>query len=143
MVAGHWTPDVVRHGGGHALLTEAGAPSRCITWDELAAADPDALFVMPCGFTLADTARNWKALTSHPTWTTLRAVESGRVFTFDGNAYFNRPGPRLYRAVELVAQALNDGPLPVQDAAPWERQHGRPEQPMDSRVGGTSGSMAN
>jgi iron complex transport system substrate-binding protein len=143
MVAGHWTPDVVRHGGGHALLTEPGAPSRRISWDELAAADPDALFVMPCGFTLADTARNWKALTSHPTWTTLRAVESGCVFTFDGNAYFNRPAPRLYRAIELVSQALNDGPLPVQDAAPWERQHGRPEQPMDSRVSGTSGSMAN
>jgi iron complex transport system substrate-binding protein len=126
MVAGHWTPDVVRHGGGHALLTEPGAASRRIVWEELAAADPDALFVMPCGFTLAHTARNWEALTAHPQWEDLRAVQSGRVFVFDGNAYFNRPGPRLYRAAELVAQTLYPDAQTGQPAAPWERQRGRP-----------------
>ena len=143
MVAGHWTPDVVRHGGGHALLTEPGAPSRCIAWDELAAADPDVLFVMPCGFTLADTARNWEALTSHPTWPTLRAVQSDRVFTFDGNAYFNRPGPRLYRAAELVAQALYPDAEAGRPAADWERQRGRPETVQRRSDAEASGSMAN
>ncbi|PEN08044.1 cobalamin-binding protein [Longimonas halophila] len=141
MVAGHWTPDVVRHGGGHALLTEPGAPSCRIAWDELAAADPDALFVMPCGFTLADTARNWEAFTSHPTWSTLRAVQADRVFVFDGNAYFNRPGPRLYRAIELVAQALHADALPVQEAAPWERQQGRPAPTSMHADAETPGSM--
>lgn len=142
MVAGHWTPDVVRHGSGHALLTEPGVPSRRIAWDELAAADPDALFVIPCGFTLADTARNWEALTAHPTWSTLRAVQSGRVFAFDGNAYFNRPGPRLYRAAELVAQALYPDAEAGPAAAPWERQHGRPDPVARHSDGQASGSMA-
>lgn len=143
MVAGHWTPDVVRHGGGHALLTEPGAPSRRIAWDELAAADPDVLFVMPCGFTLVDTARNWEALTSHPAWPTLRAVQADRVFVFDGNAYFNRPGPRLYRAIELVAQALYPDAEAGPDAALWERQQGRPVSASAHADVEPPGSMAN
>lgn len=143
MVAGHWTPDVVRHGGGHALLTEPGAPSRRIAWEELATADPDALFVMPCGFTLADTARNWEALTAHPQWNDLRAIQSGRVFAFDGNAYFNRPGPRLYRAAELVAQALYPDAQTGRPAAPWERQRGRPVPETAHPDANEPGSMAN
>lgn len=128
MAAGHWTPDVVAQGGGHALLAEPGDASRTITWQALADADPDVLFVMPCGFTLSETARDWDALAAHPVWPTLRAVQADRVFVFDGNAYFNRPGPRLYRAVELVAEALypeNDraGAAP---ARPNEMQRGRP-----------------
>jgi iron complex transport system substrate-binding protein len=143
MVAGHWTPDVVRHGGGHALLTEPGAPSRCIAWEELAAADPDAIFVMPCGFTLADTAHNWKALTAHPQWRNLRAVQSEHVFTFDGNAYFNRPGPRLYRAAELVAQALHPDAPTGRPADPWERQRGRPTPETVHPDASGPGSMTN
>lgn len=143
MVAGHWTPDVVRHGGGHALLTEPGASSRRIAWDELAAADPDAIFVMPCGFTMDDTARNWNALTSHPTWSTLHAVQADRVFVFDGNAYFNRPGPRLYRAAELVAQALYPEANVGRAAAKWERQRGRPNPVARRSDAEASGSMAN
>lgn len=143
MVAGHWTPDVVAHGGGHALLTDAGDASRRMAWDELAAADPDALFVMPCGFTMTDTARNWEALTGHPTWNTLRAVQAGRVFCFDGNAYFNRPGPRLYRAAELVAQALYPDNAAGAPAAPWELQRGRPVPEHADLDPPAQGSMAN
>ena len=126
MVAGHWTPDVVAHGGGQPVLAEAGAASRRITWEALANADPDVIAVMPCGFSVEDTARDWQTLASHPTWQSLRAVQKNRVAVFDGNAYFNRPGPRLYRAAALIAYALYpdrvDGHIaPVQ---PWEMQRG-------------------
>ncbi len=36
----------------------------------------------------------------------MKAVRQGRVYLFDGNAYFNRPGPRLYRSIDLLAAAL-------------------------------------
>ena len=122
MVAGHWMPDVANHAGAQALVTEAGAPSQTIDWEDLRAADPDAIAVLPCGFTLDETVRDLSYLTDRDGWSDLSAVRNGRVFLFDGTAYFNRPGPRLYRSVALLADALHPGrgsldPPP----APWER----------------------
>ena len=107
MTAGHWTPDLVRHAGGRAMLSETGARSRRVEWSALREADPDVLAVMPCGFDLENTAAELSGLTERPGWGDLRAVGNGRVVLFDGNAYFNRPGPRLYRSAELLAAALH------------------------------------
>jgi iron complex transport system substrate-binding protein len=35
------------------------------------------------------------------------AVREGRVYVADGNAYFNRPGPRLVDSAELAAAAIH------------------------------------
>jgi iron complex transport system substrate-binding protein len=34
-------------------------------------------------------------------------VREGRVFLGDGNAYFNRPGPRVAETLEILAEALH------------------------------------
>lgn len=107
MTAGHWMPGLVELAGGRALLAEAGARSEYITWEAIQAADPDVLALIPCGFDLSQTQRDVHYLTSRPGWSALRAVQSGQVYMFDGNAYFNRPGPRLYRSIELMAHALH------------------------------------
>ena len=122
MTAGHWMPDLVAHAGGEAVLAEAGAPSRCARWEALRAADPDVLALMPCGFSLAETRRDLSFLTERDGWQDLKAVRAGRVYLFDGSAYFNRPGPRLYRSAELLAAALYPERLPARarDAEPWE-----------------------
>ena len=36
-------------------------------------------------------------------WAELRAVREGRVYLADGNQYFNRPGPRVAEALEIMA----------------------------------------
>ncbi|MGH2413025.1 MAG: ABC transporter substrate-binding protein, partial [Microcystaceae cyanobacterium] len=46
-------------------------------------------------------------LTQHPGWTKLRAVKNGKVFLTDGNAYFNRPGPRLVDSLEILAEIIH------------------------------------
>jgi iron complex transport system substrate-binding protein len=107
MTAGHWTPDLVEQAGGRAVLSEAGGRSRRADWNALRDADPDVLAVMPCGFDLEETAAELHGLTERPGWSELSAVRNGRVWLFDGNAYFNRPGPRLYRSAELMAAALH------------------------------------
>lgn len=122
MTAGHWAPDLVEMAGGRAVGAEDGAPSATVDWADLRAADPDVLAVMPCGFSLEETRRDLHYLTEREGWDQLRAVRNERVFLFDGNAYFNRPGPRLYRSIELVAAALHPplrGRLSVAD---WELQ---------------------
>jgi len=124
MTAGHWMPDVAEMAGARAVLAEKGTPSRVIEWDALRAADPDVLAILPCGFTLAETRRDLHYLTEREGWSDLRAVQSGRVVLLEGNAYFNRPGPRLYRSIELLAEAIHPDAVDAEALAiePWERQ---------------------
>lgn len=121
MVAGHWMPDIVEMAGGKAVLTEAGDASQTISFDALREADPDAIAILPCGFSIEHTRRDLSALTDRPGWSDLRAAQSGRVVLLDGNAYFNRPGPRLYRSIEVLAAALHEVPLRTPPAL-WEMQ---------------------
>ena len=133
MVAGHWMPDVVEMAGGRAVLAESGEPSRRVDWADLRAADPDVIVCMPCGFTIEETRRDLSSLTGRAGWASLTAVQNGRVALLDGNAYYNRPGPRLYRAVELLASVLYPD-LSVEPAPePWEREVlDRADRPSDA-----------
>ncbi|HKB05360.1 MAG TPA: cobalamin-binding protein [Gemmataceae bacterium] len=107
MAAGNWVPELVDLAGGEDLFGEAGKHSPWMTWEDLVRRDPDVIVVMPCGFDLARTKAELPALTGRPGWDDLKAVRSGRVWAADGNAYFNRPGPRLVEALEMLAEALH------------------------------------
>lgn len=122
MVAGHWMPDVVEMAGGRAIFGTAGEPTRRVDWAEVRAADPDVLAIMPCGFSVEETSRDLHYLTERDGWGELSAVQSGRVAVFDGNAYFNRPGPRLYRAIEVLASVVHPSISPRPPLADWERR---------------------
>ncbi|MCE9530834.1 MAG: cobalamin-binding protein [Planctomycetes bacterium] len=106
MAAGNWVPELVELGGGVNLFGEKGKHSPWMTFDDLYRHDPDVIVVLPCGFDLERTRREMPALTSKPGWDRLRAVRNGRVHVADGNAYFNRPGPRLVEALEMLAEAI-------------------------------------
>jgi iron complex transport system substrate-binding protein len=108
MSAGHWTPGLVELAGGEAVLGNPGANSRVLGWDEIAAADPDVVIVAPCGFDLNRTQREIAALPAEAarTFGSLRAVRADRAYAMDGNAYVNRPGPRLVDTAELFAAAI-------------------------------------
>ena len=104
MSAGHWIPELIEIAGGTPLLANAGANSRRLEWDEIAAADPEAVIVAPCGFDLSKTQCAIRELESLEVWRSLRARRTGRVLPMDGNAYMSRPGPRLVDATEIVAR---------------------------------------
>jgi iron complex transport system substrate-binding protein len=107
MAAGNWMPELVELAGGVNLFGEAGKHSPWMTWEQLAAADPDVIFVSPCGFDIPRTQQELGLLSGRPEWPRLQAVRSGRVFVADGNAYFNRPGPRLVESLEMLAEMLH------------------------------------
>jgi iron complex transport system substrate-binding protein len=109
MAAGNWMPELVELAGGVSLFGAAGKHAPYVTWEELLAADPDVIVVAPCGLDLARTRAEIPALTKRPEWTRLKAVRSGRVFVGDGNAFFNRPGPRLAETLEMLAEAVTPG----------------------------------
>jgi iron complex transport system substrate-binding protein len=129
MVAGHWMPDVVEMAGGRPVLSTEGEPTRRVDWDAFCETNPDVIACMPCGFTIEETRRDLHYLTERDGWDELAAVQNNRVALLDGNAYYNRPGVRLYRAIEVLASVLYPD-LDV-DAADWERVWLPAESPPD------------
>jgi len=110
MSGGHWTPGLLVRAGGEPLLAHPGANSQVVPWGAIAAADPDVVIVAPCGYGLEATLRAVGELNLVPEWRSLRALREGRAYAIDGNAYVNRPGPRLVDTAELFASALHGAP---------------------------------
>ena len=107
MAGGNWMPELIEAAGGHNLFGTAGEHSGWMQWDEIRAANPDAIVVAPCGYDLARCLEELPLLEAKPGWSSLAAVRSGRVYFADGNAYFNRPGPRLADTAEILAEMLH------------------------------------
>lgn len=49
-VGGHWVPELVGTAGGDHLLVEPGSPSVRSSWLQVAAAEPEVIVFMPCGY---------------------------------------------------------------------------------------------
>ena len=114
MLAGHWVPDAIEAAGGVAVGPAAGAPSPYATWDEIRSLAADAIVVAPCGFDLARTVAEAARVAE-----ALRGL-APRVLLMDGNAYLNRPGPRIVEAVETIAAWLRGEPVPEEQALELE-----------------------
>jgi iron complex transport system substrate-binding protein len=105
-ISGEWIPEMVIAAGGEPLILGPGDPSRQVTWDEIAASDPDVVLLAACSMTVARTERELGALDAQPAWKNLRAVREGRVEVLDGATQFSAPGPGLAAGVECIAQVL-------------------------------------
>ena len=116
---GHWVPEQVALAGGIDILGAPGERSREIGFDELRAAAPDVIVLMPCGFDATRAAVEAQALLRRDEWSELKAVQEDRAYVVDGAAYFSRPGPRLVDGVEILASMLHPdraatvGPAPL------------------------------
>ncbi len=122
MMAGNWVPELVAAAGGKPVLAEPGAHSDWLDWEALLAADPDILVLMPCGFDIARCRAELPALAGRPGWHDLSAVRAARVYATDGNACFNRPGPRLAESVEVLAEILHPDRVPRRHADRYWQQ---------------------
>jgi iron complex transport system substrate-binding protein len=112
MLAGHWVPETIEAAGGLPLGPQPGEGSVYLTWEAIAALRPDAVVVAPCGFDLSRTISESRPQAAH-----LRAL-APRVLLLDGNAYLNRPGPRIVDAAEILAGWLRDGRVPTDAGIP-------------------------
>lgn len=105
--SGHWTPEIVRIAGGQEMLGKDGELSRRLDWDEVRRADPEFLVLALCGFKVDRGLADWPILQDKPGFRELACARDGKVFIVDGNAYFNRPGPRLVDSLEILAHTLH------------------------------------
>ena len=93
-----------------------------MSWEDLQAADPDIVVVMPCGYGLTETRKATAEMAENPQWKGLKAVQNDRVYIVDGNQYFNRPGPRLVESYEILAEIIQEKEIdPTRQIVGWER----------------------
>ncbi len=125
---GHWMPEVVRLAGGRELIGRPGRPSFRIEWARIAAARPDVVVLVLCGFDLARTQREAGELAARAEWQALPAVRMGRVYATDASSYFSRSGPRIVDGLEILAALLHPDvvswPTPSNAWAPLSRPDG-------------------
>ena len=78
-----------------------------MSWEEIEVADPDVVVILPCGFSVKRTMEELGDDRTGPAVRRLRTTPAGRTFVADGNAYFNRPGPRIADSAEVLAALLH------------------------------------
>jgi iron complex transport system substrate-binding protein len=101
-IGGHWVPEMIEIAGGEDALGKTGARSRTADWDEVAAARPEVVVAMPCGW---DVPRAVDEVREHAV--ELAAAEPQRAWAVDAASSFSRPGPRLVEGTELLAHLLH------------------------------------
>jgi iron complex transport system substrate-binding protein len=103
MLGGTWMPELIALAGGEPLGAAPGELAPTISRAELADLRPDVVIVKPCGFDLERTLRERDLVQEQ----VVSAVgDAARVFVTDGNAFFNRPGPRLVESLEILAACI-------------------------------------
>jgi iron complex transport system substrate-binding protein len=106
-IAGHWTPQLIELAGGEDVLGLPGEPSETLSWEALAAAEPEVVVAMPCGY---DAPRAHTEALAYAT--ELASLNAARVLAVNASAYFSRPGPRLLDGLELLAHILHPDAVP-------------------------------
>jgi iron complex transport system substrate-binding protein len=100
--AGHWVPQLIEFAGGEDVLGFAGERSEERTWQEVIAANPDIVLVMPCGYD-AEIAHREAEMHREQ----LAQVGAGEVVAVNASAFFSRPGPRIVDGLELLAHIIH------------------------------------
>jgi iron complex transport system substrate-binding protein len=106
-VGGHWVPQLIDYAGGEDVLGLPGEPSEQRSWAEVAAARPQVVVVMPCGYDAERAAQEAERYGAE-----LAALGAERIVAADASAWFSRPGPRLIDGLEWLGHVLHPQRLP-------------------------------
>ena len=112
MIGGLWVPEMIEIAGGSYLLATPGKRALTVTRENLTNIDPDVVIVKPCGFKLEQTLQELEMLNQNVPFENWKAYKNNNVFIADGNAYFNRPGPRILDSLEILSYCLHPETFP-------------------------------
>jgi iron complex transport system substrate-binding protein len=107
MCGGHWIPEMVELAGGSNCFGRPDTGSFRLQWSEVVASQPEVIIVMPCGFNVERAQQDVPLLAQQAGWSTLPAVQQGRVYVIDAGAYTSRSGPRLVQGLEILAEMIH------------------------------------
>jgi iron complex transport system substrate-binding protein len=107
--AGHWVPEMVEIAGGINGLSKSKEQSRRASLEEIKKFDPDKIILMPCGFTINRTIKEYNnnsTLNNNQEWNDLRAIKNNELYVVDAGSYFSKPGPRTITGIEILAKII-------------------------------------
>jgi iron complex transport system substrate-binding protein len=117
---GHWIPEMVDYAGGFEGLGRLGKPSHRLSWVEVVDYQPEVIVLSPCGFDVEGVVNQLNELSSYKGWDRIPAFKSSKMYAVNASAYFSRPGPRIVKGLELLAQLIHPklfpGTLSTSDA---------------------------
>jgi iron complex transport system substrate-binding protein len=116
--SGHWTPELIRLAGARELIGRERELSRTITREEVIAANPDILIIACCGYNKDRSLLDIEQTDLLNQLSAINAVKHGQVYLGDGNAYFNRPGPRLVDTLEMLAASFHPDLINIPESHP-------------------------
>ena len=108
--SGHWIPEMVEIAGGINGLSERKEQSRRTSIEEIKKFDPDKIVLMPCGFNIDRTIKeynNTTTLNKNQEWNNLRAIKNNELYVVDAGSYFSKPGPRTITGIEILAKIIS------------------------------------
>jgi iron complex transport system substrate-binding protein len=108
--AGHWVPEMVEIAGGINGLSKPKEQSRRTSLKEIKRFDPDKIILMPCGFNIDRTIKEYKntnTLNKNQEWNNLRAIKNNELYVVDAGSYFSKPGPRTITGIEILAKIIS------------------------------------
>jgi iron complex transport system substrate-binding protein len=107
MIGGLWLPEMIEIAGGDCLLATPGEHALTVTQEKLNEINPDVVIIKPCGFKLEQTIQELEVLNRNIPLENWKAYQNNDIFIVDGNAYFNRPGPRMIDSLEILSYCLH------------------------------------
>jgi len=110
--AGHWVPEMVEIAGGINGLSKSKEQSRRASIEEIKKFDPDKIILMPCGFNIDRTIKEYKNNNTtlnnkNQEWSNLRAIKNNELYVVDAGSYFSKPGPRTITGIEILAKIIS------------------------------------
>lgn len=105
--AGHWMPDMISAAGGEPVACRPRQRSAPISWDEIAAADPQIMIISPCGFDLDGAVGQAEKIINDPM--IMERFPDTQLWAIDADGIMVRPGPRLVDGVEALAEIIHPG----------------------------------
>lgn len=112
MVAGGWIPELARMAGLDPVIVRDASHFVETDWDGILDEEPDAIVLLPCGF---DVPRTLQELGGSVPAPCAERMPPRGIWVVDGDALFNRPGPRLVDSAELLGALFHPTLVPELD----------------------------
>ena len=100
---GHWVPEQLLAAGCPSSIGAPGDHSRALAWEEIEAANPEAIGIICCGYGLEENVRFATTIRNNP------AVSSwfrGPIVAFDANRLFSRPTLAVVTGAQRIHEAF-------------------------------------
>lgn len=105
-------PELADLAGARPLVVSEPDHFAQVGWREVREAAPDVVVVLPCGYGVQRTAAELDQVALRDPEAAEALGAAGACWVVDGDAYFNRPGPRLAESAELLAALVHPEAFP-------------------------------